>query len=223
MKKPNVTKEEFLAYIKGAGESFTKSINALVAKGRIKKTEAQSHINKYLPRITEMQNVFANGWPAATATPTFCLAIRGYYLNSQGKPGENDRGIYDDAFVLVGPNYFKTFNGNTDPRKYSYGIGTLLPGFYDFKQGPHPFKKPNYPAFRTAAANQVLPGTRDQQIGIKDLLGVNFHRGGTYNVNSIACQTVQEQQWPEFKADAYRLTDKTKKILPFLLVEQYFY
>lgn len=223
MKKPNITKAEFIAYIKGAADAFTKSITALVAKGKIKQAEADAYIKKHLPKITAIQNIFANGWPADAATPTFLLGIRGYYLNSQGKAGENDRGIYDDAFVLVGPGYFKTFNANTDPRKIGFGIGTLLPGVHDLKQGPHPITKPNVPAFRTADVSQVLPGTRDGQIGIKDLLGVNLHPGGTYNVNSIACQTVQAQQWPEFKTDAYKLTDKTKKILTYLLTEQVSY
>jgi lysozyme len=57
----------------------------------------------------------------------FLIGIRGYYQDSMGKPGINDRGIYDDAICLLAPNLFLTFNANTDPSVYRPGIATLMP------------------------------------------------------------------------------------------------
>ena len=55
----------------------------------------------------------------------FVVGIRGYYLDTQGKPGVNDRGIYDDAIFIVAPGIdFRAFNGNTDPSRTRLGTGT---------------------------------------------------------------------------------------------------
>ena len=42
------------------------------------------------------------------------VGVRGYRLNSMGRVGKNDRGIYDDAFFIKSPHCFKSFAGNTD-------------------------------------------------------------------------------------------------------------
>jgi hypothetical protein len=42
-----------------------------------------------------------------------------------GKPGVNDRGLYDDAIFIDSADGFTSFNGsNTDPSKRREGIGT---------------------------------------------------------------------------------------------------
>lgn len=43
------------------------------------------------------------------------VAVRGYYLNTMGKEGANDRGVYDDAIFVLEPDGVHNFNGNTDP------------------------------------------------------------------------------------------------------------
>jgi hypothetical protein len=43
------------------------------------------------------------------------LAQRGYYRDSLGAKGKNDRGIFDDMIAVLSPRVFRTFNGNTDP------------------------------------------------------------------------------------------------------------
>lgn len=222
MQKPNINNAGFLNYLNNSDTALVKSINALVSAKRISQVEADKYIAGHLLKIGILKTNFAAATPASY--PVLCLAIRGYYLNSQGVPGANDRGIFDDAFVLVGPGYFKTFNANTDPRKAGFGIGSLMPGVHELMQGYHGYGKASgHDAFRTANAKQILPVIRDGQTGIKDGITVNLHRGGVYNTNSIACQTVQADQWPEFKNDAYKLTDKTKRILTYLLVEQISY
>lgn len=70
--------------------------------------------------------------------PLIIVGIRGYYLNSVGKTGKNDIGLYDDALFVVSPNTTSSFNANTDPqvRREGSGFGIkkgmahLLPGLY---------------------------------------------------------------------------------------------
>lgn len=151
----------------------------------------------------------------------FVLAIRGYYKDSMGKPGENDRGIYDDAMVLVGPNYLQTFNANTDPSKHKPGIGTVAPGLHYYRKGKHGLSGPKpYDAFRPATADESLPGHRDGQTGLTKIFNPNLHSGGDVYTNSAACQTVWKPQWLEFQKTAYTLmTQEGQHQLPYLLIE----
>lgn len=150
----------------------------------------------------------------------FVLAIRGYYKNTMGKPGVNDRGIYDDAFVLVGPGYFQTFNGNTDPSREILGVAKLIPGLHYFKKGKHGLsRKRPYPAFRPATPDESLPVTRDGQEHISKGIAINIHKGGEVYTNSAGCQTVYPDQWLEFQETAYKLMGREgQKLLPYLLV-----
>jgi hypothetical protein len=143
-----------------------------------------------------------------------------------GEKGKNDRGIYDDAFVLMdSKGYFKTFNGNTDPRLEKQGIAMLLPGLHFFIPGLHGFKHGPYPAFRTMpdakSKQEVLPVLRDGQKGIQKGYTINLHKGGQYSTNSAGCQTVFADQWLEFQQEAYRLLkEHEQKYLPYLLIEE---
>jgi lysozyme len=138
-----------------------------------------------------------------------------------GKPGVNDRGIFDDAMIVVAPNYYQTFNANTDPGKYKTGIGTVAPGLHFYKKGKHGISGKNpYDAFRPDTDDEGLPGYRDGQKGIKRIITPNLHSGGTINVNSAACQTVKKEQWVEFQTTVYKLmSDAKQKRLPYVLLE----
>jgi hypothetical protein len=59
------------------------------------------------------------------------LGLRGYFADTMGKRDVNDRGIYDDVFVVLTPDTFEVFNGNTDPSIYKKGVATLEPGSYE--------------------------------------------------------------------------------------------
>ena len=151
------------------------------------------------------------------------VAIRGYYKNTMGKPGENDRGIYDDAMVLIGPNYIQTFNANTDPSRFKKGIATLLPGLHYFKKGRHNLSRPGkeYAAFRPDTPDEGLPVKRDGVPGPSRGIAINIHKGGLFDTFSAGCQTLFPDQWPEFQTKTYYLMDKEgQRRLPYLLLEQ---
>jgi lysozyme len=155
------------------------------------------------------------------AAPIMLLAIRGYYKNRMGKPGENDRGIYDDAMFLIGPALFLAVNANTDPSRYKPGIAKLVPGLHYYKKGLHHIGKPNaYPAFRPDTPDESLPVTRDGMQGIFKGIAINIHRGALYGTSSEGCQTVCPDQWLSFQLTTYKaMTDAKMKRIAYLLVE----
>ena len=105
------------------------------------------------------------------------VGIRGYYRDTMGDKGKNDRGIYDDAIILLSPSVHATFNANTDPSVHKKGIAVLKTGIHRFRKGNHGISKPGggYPALRPSNQKEELPVTRD---GIGDDMGIaiNIHR-----------------------------------------------
>jgi lysozyme len=127
------------------------------------------------------------------------VGMRGYYLNSMGKPGVNDRGIYDDAIALLSPTAYATFNANTDPSIYSPGIATLLPGVHRYRKGRHGISRgAGYPALRPATKGEKLPVTRDGRAGTTTGIALNIHKGGRDSTGSRGCQTIHPSQWAAF-------------------------
>lgn len=134
------------------------------------------------------------------------IGIRGYYQDTMGKPGQNDRGIYDDAICIVAPNLFLAFNANTDPSVFRAGIATLIPGKHMYKKGKHGISKPGggYDAFRPATPDESLPVTRDGKEGISKGVAINIHKGSINSTSSEGCQTIYPDQWKEFQETVYK-------------------
>lgn len=145
--------------------------------------------------------------------PVYCVAIRGYRRDSVGKPGQNDRGAFDDAIFIVCPDPRGTgdrvipYNANTDPTAYKYKRATLCTGIHLMGPGPHNVSKGRsrmYPAFRQA---EVFTVTRD---GMGDrrftgFFGINLHKawgkfGSWGATSSWGCQTLPADTWPDFHA-----------------------
>ena len=150
------------------------------------------------------------------------VGIRGYYRDSMGEVGKNDRGIYDDAIFLVSPNAYATFNANTDPSIRRAGIAVLKPGVHRYRKGKHGLSKPGggYPAFRPANPAESLPVTRDGQ-GDSMGIAINLHKGGYNTTSSEGCQTIYPSQWPAFVSLVYSEMDRAgQKTIPYLLVEE---
>ena len=149
------------------------------------------------------------------------VGIRGYYADSMGVKGKNDRGIYDDAIVLLSPSVHATFNANTDPSIHKKGIAVLKTGVHRFRKGNHGISKPDggYPALRPANAKEQLPVSRDKE-GDSMGIAINIHRGSYNSTSSAGCQTIYPSQWNGFINLVYsEMARYNQKTIPYLLVE----
>ncbi len=130
---------------------------------------------------------------------------RGYFRDSMGVVGKNDRAIYDDACFLWDPHPGRRvcYNFNTDPSRYRKGHGTdestkgmasLIPGVWKYQLGLH---KGEYQAMIQAGEVTVM---RDGDPNYTDtgFFGINIHRGGEGTTSSLGCQTVPPSQWSDF-------------------------
>lgn len=134
--------------------------------------------------------------------PVCVVAVRGYYLDSMGAKGKNDRGIYDDAVFIDSPTLFASVNWNTDPSSYRKGRGTgsgkgmasLKKGVWDYQIGKH---KGKGPAGNQAGKVTVIRDGHDGDYEDTGYFGINLHWGGK-GTSSLGCQTAPPNQWPSF-------------------------
>lgn len=168
-----------------------------------------------------------------TKNPLVIVGIRGYYKNTMGQPGVNDRGMYDDALFIDSEEAFAAFNGNTDPSRYKAGFGTgaskgmakLKPGLWHvYKFDIHNGK---YEAICQRAGKVTV--IRDGDPPYEDTgagFGINIHRGGYNGTSSLGCQTIHPDQWPSFIALATDIAkrafgDKWRQaVIPYVLLEE---
>jgi len=158
------------------------------------------------PRATREQVICAalEAWRKDGSTAPlpdfFLLGVRGYYQDTMGRAGVNDRGIYDDAIFVVSPDSFAGFNANTDPSRYQAEVATLVPGIHWYHPGNHGQSRPGggYPAFRPATKNEELRVTRDGVRVPWPGVAINIHRGGENGTSSLGCQTIHPSQWDAF-------------------------
>jgi lysozyme len=155
--------------------------------------------------------------------PVCLVGIRGYYRDSMGAVGKQDRGIYDDAIVLVSPNVHAAFNANVDPGAYGRnpsnkkGYASLKPGVWRYKIGRHGISRGNpYKALVQAAPVTVARDGGKDETGY---FGINVHKGGNTTVSSEGCQTIPPAQWPAFIALVdTELKRNNAKTLSYVLV-----
>jgi len=155
------------------------------------------------------------------------VGIRGYYQDSMGVKGKNDRGMYDDALIWlnIATGFIATYNGNCDPSAYRKGTGrgsekgmaSLKAGAWRYQPGLHK----GYAAFRQAAKVTVVrDGTAGNYEDTGDF-GINIHRGGVSGTSSLGCQTLPVDQWDDFKATGYKLLkDAGQKTFCYILLEK---
>lgn len=151
----------------------------------------------------------------------FITGIRGYYKNTMGKPGENDRKIYDDAIFLIGKNDFFAFNANTDPGAFREGIANLKAGIWPVYR--FDLHKGKYLALCQRAGKVTV--IRDGQGEDNGMFGINIHQGGINSTSSEGCQTIPKPQWQKFISNAQLLAqryygkDWKKKVYTYVLLE----
>lgn len=136
------------------------------------------------------------------------LAQRGYFRDSMGVKGKNDRNKYDDAIAVITPRLYQTFNANTDPSRAGGRLAVLQPGAWQFARGMHHASSANgYPCLVQAGPVTVLRdnGVRETQKANPATLGpggyppyIHIHRGGFNVTSSEGCQTLHPNQWREF-------------------------
>lgn len=187
------------------------------------------------PRLssTELRKMIAPYAIDRTAHPVIVIGIRGYYLNSLGKAGVNDRNIYDDAIFIDAPQVTASYNANTDPAFFRKGKGkgstkgmaTLKPGLWmAHKFGLH---NNNYLALvqRLGPVTVIRDGDPDYEDTGRNF-GINIHRGSYNSTGSEGCQTIYPAQWDSFinlaKDQAIRhFGDQWNKvIIPYVLIEK---
>jgi lysozyme len=138
--------------------------------------------------------------------PVVFGGISGYYRDSMGVPGVNDRMIYDDAIYVDSPTATVFFNGNTDPNGYRKGIGkgagkgmaTLVPGWWPcYKFDLH---KGKYLALCQRAGPVTVLRDGDPPYEDTGWHGINIHSGSQNGTSSLGCQTIPPSQWDTFIA-----------------------
>lgn len=126
------------------------------------------------------------------------VGVRGYYRDSMGKKGVNDRSVYDDSIFLIGPDVFVSFNANVDPSIYRHRVAVLKEGFWSYKLGIHGLSKPKSQQYQALVQAAPVTVVRDGVGNDTGWFGINIHRGGYNTTSSLGCQTLPPAQWPSF-------------------------
>jgi len=153
--------------------------------------------------------------------PLLIVGVRGYYRDTMGAVGRNDRAVYDDAIFVVTPDAFVAFNANTDPSGYRKGKG------FGAGKGMASLNPGVWPVYRLDVHKRGAKGAHEalcQRAGVvtvtrdgdppypeTGMFGINIHRGGWGSTSSEGCQTIPPDQWPAFIAT---VTDQAKRIAP---------
>ncbi len=175
--------------------------------------------------------------------PLLVVGYRGYYRDTMGKPGVNDRSLYDDAIMLVTPNAFLACNGNTDPTAEQgavTGRASLKPGFYPMwrldlhrgkylafcqRAGPCTVRRDNTEQFKAGTDHDTYGHCLGNGEWTGEF-GINGHRGGLNTTSSEGCQTIPEPQWSALialaESEARRLWGAKwrQTTIPYVLIDK---
>lgn len=176
--------------------------------------------------------------------PVMVLAVRGYYRDSMGVPGQNDVGIFDDAAFVVSGGNVTPFNWNCDPSKVGFNAAVgkpfamLKPGLWPFVRGQHKgrgaaWRQPDSGQAKNAGLSRFFSDSRScgefkvwrDRDGLitadspveDDYQAINIHWGGEFGTSSWGCQTAPPVQWPAFQKLSYKLAGQ-QPFLPYMLI-----
>lgn len=162
----------------------------------------------------------------------FVVGVRGYYRDTMGQAGKNDRRMYDDAIFLVSDSAFASFNANVDPSGVRLGRGDgAAKGMASLKSPQlcrvHRFDlhKGKYLALcqRAGPVTVIRDGTPPEEH--RGMYGINIHKGGFNTTSSAGCQTLYPAQWDAFitlaQTEAKRLAGAgwRQLVVPYALVD----
>lgn len=173
------------------------------------------------PRITDQEtDKLAKFFFDGEMPKVVVFAVRGYFLNSMGKPGVNDFGLYDDAWIVYeNGNLVRTFNANTDPSKHKSNLAWLNTGVYQFYKGRHRNRIDAFRAYPEGVKWRCKRETFGGQVVDSWCSHINIHDGGINNTWSEGCQT--SFQFAEFRELVYGLMAKHKqKLLTYVLLDE---
>lgn len=79
--------------------------------------------------------MLSGAYPDLFREKVIVFGLRGFF----DPPGENKRGIYDDAIGIITPvsDEYRIYNANTDPSIFRPEIAVLQDGVYKYAQGLH--------------------------------------------------------------------------------------
>lgn len=163
------------------------------------------------------------------------VAVRGYYLDSMGKPGVNDRSIYDDAQFIVWPDGYAAFVANTDPNGYRKGSGTGAgKGMAMLKEGIHLYGTGKHKGRLAFTQCEKFTVVRDGNPPYSDSgwHAINWHDGGNHSTSSLGCQTNRPGDFATLRPLLYSLLDTyenprrknangaTVRSFPYVLIDE---
>ena len=174
---------------------------------------------KLLPLLQEVWAECGNVGPLPSALAWSC---RGYYRDSMGKHGANDRGINDDAIGFISNQVDYRVAANVDPSVFRWGVSSLKARqVIWYKPGWHGFASIHgHPAFRQDSPVVVhRDGTEEHKrgtihpkfgvcrghgewtdLGLEERFWTNLHRQTGSGTSSLGCQTIPQPQWTAFRA-----------------------
>ena len=153
--------------------------------------------------------------------PVVLLGFRGYFRDTLGAVGKNDRGIYDDAIIITSESCHATYNGNTDPSIYKTGIASLVPGKYLYKVGIHGISKPKDQQYEALVQAGPVIVSRDDGKTEEGWFGIDIHKGYNTTTGSAGCQTIAPGQWSAFiETIKQQLEFYKRKVITYLLLDK---
>lgn len=175
-------------------------------------------------RPMQPREVTANLLNANGVRDAVCLVgERGYYLNSMGAKGVNDRDIYDDAIFLTSPSCHVAWNANVDPSPFRVGVASLEPGVWRFGLNIHGKSKPKHLQYECLEQVGPVIVRRDSKDGKgtldKGVFAIQIHRGSYGSTSSLGCQTLPPDQWESFIPLVKEMLKRYgQQTLPYLLL-----
>lgn len=180
--------------------------------------------------IAAANKAWDDAHPGTPLPDLFVLVVRAYYRDSMGVPRSNDYGIFDDAFFIVTPFGFSTWNGNSDPSRTGYNpsagkfMARLKPGVWTYRRLKHRMASPDgYMAFGQGPS-PVTVERIDSEGKIRQTetgeFGINLHRAGINSTSSEGCLTVPRDQWIMFRDTLDNALAKTgQTTFPLILID----